>query len=170
MRTHIRGHEVTWDGTIYRYLDGQPAEACGGEPRPCPRCHLLPTPCNEQGCNYVPECAYRAGEWWHDPCLGHLLGVQSACCGHGIEPGYFTSMDGMKHHTPRLERSMDATPRDRIGVYKDAHGEWRWNRIAPNGEAVGASTEGYKDKADCYANLFRINGITGNFTIAQLPE
>ena len=24
----------------------------------------------------------------HDPCLGHLAGVTSACCGHGMLPAY----------------------------------------------------------------------------------
>jgi len=34
-------------------------------------------------------------------------------------------------------------------------GEWRWKRVAPNGEIVGASTEGYKNKADCESNARR---------------
>ena len=33
--------------------------------------------------------------------------------------------------------------------------EWRWTRFAPNGEIVGASTEGYKRKRDCLANAKR---------------
>jgi hypothetical protein len=33
--------------------------------------------------------------------------------------------------------------------------EWRWRRVAPNGEIVGASTEGYKRKVDCLANAKR---------------
>lgn len=39
--------------------------------------------------------------------------------------------------------------------YKDAAGEWRWKRCAPNGEEVAASTEGYKNKRDCKANAVR---------------
>ena len=38
---------------------------------------------------------------------------------------------------------------DRWEFYKNPKGEWRWKRIAPNGKEVGASTEGYKNEADC---------------------
>jgi len=44
---------------------------------------------------------------------------------------------------------------DRWEFYKDNRGEWRWRRIAPNGKIVGASSEGYKNKADCIANARR---------------
>jgi uncharacterized protein YegP (UPF0339 family) len=46
-------------------------------------------------------------------------------------------------------------------IYQDAAGEWRWTRTASNGKVVGASTEGYKNRADCVANAKR-NGYTGN--------
>lgn len=46
-------------------------------------------------------------------------------------------------------------------IYQDSNGEWRWNRTAPNGEIVAASTEGYKNKADCVANAKR-SGYTGD--------
>lgn len=46
-------------------------------------------------------------------------------------------------------------------VYKDRAGEWRWRRKASNGQTVGASTEGYKNKQDCIANARR-NGMTCN--------
>ena len=49
---------------------------------------------------------------------------------------------------------------DKWEFYKDASGDWRWRRTAPNGEIVGASTEGYKNKADAIANAQR-NGYTG---------
>ena len=45
-------------------------------------------------------------------------------------------------------------------IYKDAQGEWRWTRTAPNGKIVGAATEGYKNRVDCLANARR-NGYTG---------
>lgn len=35
---------------------------------------------------------------------------------------------------------------DRIVVYKDKAGEWRWNRRAPNGDTVADSGEGYSTK------------------------
>jgi len=38
--------------------------------------------------------------------------------------------------------------------------DYRWTRKAPNGETVGAATEGYERKADCVANARR-NGYTG---------
>jgi len=42
----------------------------------------------------------------------------------------------------------------------DARGEHRWSRTASNGEPVGRSTEGYKQKAHCEANAKR-QGWTG---------
>lgn len=49
---------------------------------------------------------------------------------------------------------------DKWEFYKDSKGDWRWKRIAPNGKIVGASTEGYKNKASCIANAIR-NGYKG---------
>lgn len=50
---------------------------------------------------------------------------------------------------------------DKWEIYKDRTGKWRWKRIATNGRVVGASTEGYVNRADCLANARR-NGYTGN--------
>ena len=44
---------------------------------------------------------------------------------------------------------------DKFEVYKDKRGEFRWRRRATNGEIVGASSESYKKKADCEANMNR---------------
>jgi len=44
--------------------------------------------------------------------------------------------------------------------YKDNAGQWRWRRTAANGRIVGASSEGYHNRADCVANAQR-NGYTG---------
>lgn len=49
---------------------------------------------------------------------------------------------------------------DKWEFYRDAAGQWRWRRIAPNGRIVGASSEGYYNKADCQANARR-NGWRG---------
>lgn len=49
---------------------------------------------------------------------------------------------------------------DKWQFYKDSAGQWRWRRIAANGRIVGASTEGYKNQADCKANARR-NGYRG---------
>lgn len=44
---------------------------------------------------------------------------------------------------------------DKWEFYKDAQGEWRWRRIASNGRVVGASSQGYKNQADCIDNARR---------------
>jgi len=49
---------------------------------------------------------------------------------------------------------------DKWEFYQDSADEWRWRRIAPNGNIVGSSAEGYKNKSDCIANAKR-NGYTG---------
>ena len=35
---------------------------------------------------------------------------------------------------------------DRVEVYRDEAQEWRWRRVAPNGEIVSDSAEGYVEK------------------------
>ena len=44
---------------------------------------------------------------------------------------------------------------DKFEVYQDKRGEYRWRRKASNGQIVGASSEGYKKKADAEANMKR---------------
>ncbi len=44
---------------------------------------------------------------------------------------------------------------DKWSFYKDTKDEWRWRRKAPNGETVGASTEGYENKQDAVKNAER---------------
>ena len=47
---------------------------------------------------------------------------------------------------------------DRVEVYRDnflGKIEWRWTRKAPNGRIVGASSEGYRHRADALANARR---------------
>lgn len=39
--------------------------------------------------------------------------------------------------------------------YEDKAGEWRWRHLAKNGQIIGATSEGYKAKADCTANAKR---------------
>lgn len=51
--------------------------------------------------------------------------------------------------------------KDKWGFKKDSKKEWRWIRVAPNGETVGAAHEGYKNKKDCQANAKR-NGWPGS--------
>jgi len=44
---------------------------------------------------------------------------------------------------------------DKWEFYRDAAGEWRWRRKAPNGRIVGASSEGYKNRIDFVNNARR---------------
>lgn len=45
---------------------------------------------------------------------------------------------------------------DRLEVYQDAAGAWRWRVVASNGKIVGASSEGYRAAADAFANAKRL--------------
>ncbi|WP_461054175.1 YegP family protein [Spirosoma arcticum] len=49
---------------------------------------------------------------------------------------------------------------DKFEFYKDAQGQWRWRRVAPNGRIVGASSQGYSNYSDCVDNARR-NGYRG---------
>lgn len=49
---------------------------------------------------------------------------------------------------------------DKWEFYQSSNGDWWWRRIASNGRIVGASAEGYRNKADCIANAQR-NGYRG---------
>lgn len=61
--SYLRGHKVYWDTKIWRYFDD---DSIFDDSRPCVRCGRMPTP---EG---------------YDACLGHIKGVTSACCGHGV--------------------------------------------------------------------------------------
>lgn len=75
---YIGGHAVTFRNGQYVYIDT--GELAGYPPqRPCPECGMAYSRC--EAC----------GDEAHDPCLGHLDGVGSACCGHGVERPYLRS-------------------------------------------------------------------------------
>jgi len=63
--SHCRGHIIYYDGHEWRYKDNN--NLLINENRPCVRCGKYPTP---EG---------------YDACLGHINGIESACCGHGFE-------------------------------------------------------------------------------------
>lgn|SRR6185295_5528603 len=42
--------------------------------------------------------------------------------------------------------------------FRQANGQWRWTHYAGNNRIVGASTEGFNNKADCVSNAER-NGF-----------
>lgn len=49
----------------------------------------------------------------------------------------------------------ESAKKDKIEIYQDKKGEFRWKRIAVNGQNVGASSEGYVKKSDCIDNAKR---------------
>lgn len=52
--------------------------------------------------------------------------------------------------------NITSAQRDEITIFKDKADEWRWTRVCTdNGNIVGASTEGYKNKQDCIDNIER---------------
>lgn len=63
VKTNLRGWEIYYDGEQWRYTDNNELI---DEMRPCKRCGKAPT---KEG---------------YDACLGHIEGVKSACCGHGV--------------------------------------------------------------------------------------
>ncbi|MEA4813872.1 MAG: hypothetical protein VB112_03050 [Oscillospiraceae bacterium] len=63
-----RGHPIIYLNGEWVYSDN--LVPIKNEERPCVRCGRMPTP---EG---------------YDACLGYIPGVTSACCGHGVEPGY----------------------------------------------------------------------------------
>lgn len=40
---------------------------------------------------------------------------------------------------------------DRVDIYRDAQGEWRWRYVRKNGEPMADSGEGYQNRVDCVA-------------------
>lgn len=68
--------------------------------------------------------------------------------GLAFGPGFF-------NHTQTEHMEETKPTQDKWEFYQDAKGEYRWRRKAANGEIVGASTEGYKNRADCVANAMR---------------
>lgn len=62
------GHKMVFNHYIYSWVyadDGSPVDEA--YPRQCIRCGKFPNPDGS------------------DACLGHIGGVVSACCGHGVE-------------------------------------------------------------------------------------
>ena len=65
-RSYSRGWPLVYRGEWVYEDTGEPVD----DVRVCARCGRKPTP---EG---------------HDACLGHIEGVTSACCGHGVEDGF----------------------------------------------------------------------------------
>jgi Domain of unknown function (DUF1508) len=56
---------------------------------------------------------------------------------------------------------------DRVVTYEDLSGEWRWKRVAPNGEVVADSGEGYVNYEDCLQGAMRQGVLV---TLDEDPE
>lgn len=69
--SYDRGWLIVWRGSLWVYADT--GERVIGS-RSCCRCGRAPT---SEG---------------HDACLGHIEGVTSACCGHGVEEPYICNL------------------------------------------------------------------------------
>jgi len=54
-----------------------------------------------------------------------------------------------------------AVPTDKLEFYMDEAKEHRWRLTAKNGEIVGASSEGYKNKKECWENALRVTTLMG---------
>lgn len=50
-----------------------------------------------------------------------------------------------------------------VVLYKDTKKEWRWRVKAHNGNVIGASTEGYKNKKDMVSNIETLSRSLENF-------
>lgn len=44
---------------------------------------------------------------------------------------------------------------DKLEIYRDKRGNYRWRRVALNGRVVGASPGGYGSRKDCEASMNR---------------
>lgn len=50
-----------------------------------------------------------------------------------------------------------AQVRDKVFVFRDAAGDWRWHRKAANGLIIATSGEGYRNKAFAVQMAKRVN-------------
>jgi len=54
---------------------------------------------------------------------------------------------------------------DKVILYKDQAGEWRWRREHANGNILSDSSEGYQNLADCRQTALAVNG--GDFIVVD---
>lgn len=75
INSHLRGHKIEFINNEWVYSDTKKPTA--GNPRDCGNCNK---PDTKEG---------------HDPCLGTLIGLRNACCGHGeTDEAYVQFIDG----------------------------------------------------------------------------
>ena len=117
-RGYIRGHAVTYvfhtavehdeDDGDWRYDDTGDATY---EYRPCWACRRIPVQCDNAMCRGA-----------HDPCLGHLVSVTSACCGHLVEPAQVVvAIHGRKLGLGRSDDQLQEWDDDEGWVSTDNH-------------------------------------------------
>ena len=51
-----------------------------------------------------------------------------------------------------------------VDIYKDSKKEWRWKVESDNGNIIGSSTEGYKNKKDMISNIKSLGASLSNYT------
>ena len=68
-KSYQQGHEIIFDKGQGRWVYSDNGELASIV-RPCKKCGKFPT---LEG---------------YDACLGHLDGIKSACCGHGVDDGF----------------------------------------------------------------------------------
>jgi uncharacterized protein len=57
----------------------------------------------------------------------------------------------------------------RAEIFEDENGDWRWRLISSNGRIVEDSSEGYKNKSECYERLYEVTSIqAGNLVTEEL--
>jgi len=73
--SHSRGNKIYFKADKWYYSEDN---TINDDSKPCKRCGKKPT---KEG---------------FDACLGHIEGVTSACCGHGVEESYLKAKEGRK--------------------------------------------------------------------------
>jgi len=46
---------------------------------------------------------------------------------------------------------------DRVVVYEDRAGDWRWKRVSDNGRTIADGSEGYENRSDCMDQARKVN-------------
>ena len=80
-KSYLRGHEIEYQNNEWVYSDNKESTVKTHEERPCKHC-----------CKHYTKDG-------HDACLGTLIGVMNACCGHGVvNEAYVQFLDGSAIH------------------------------------------------------------------------
>jgi uncharacterized protein YegP (UPF0339 family) len=104
-----------------------------------------------------------AGRLWFDPAVmlfyawsGNPAEARKILVAlkNGLDCGFPepTTLDVARASSPAV-----ASKPDRVDIYKDKAGEWRWRRVASNGRIVSAWGEGSKWRWNCERSAKRVN-------------